>query len=271
MSQVISQDLRPWDMSIGKFLSCEAAARKIMERTRAWWEHSGETTLCHTVEACLAIALAVTLWSLVRPWLPIKPARAANRTPIANSSLSQVHRDPRSDIDNLIQAHLFGVAAQTPPVNIVADPAFQISGIAYSSEAGESVAILSLNGSSLVARKGTVLPDGATLMDIEPDRVTISQDGRGESLILDLRKAALNARFTPAQFADGGTRAGTPAGVANISSSSLLSDVAPATAAISAPVTARNPRLEMPHFDSLQQLRGGRKMQRFQKVKPPGI
>lgn len=257
-------------MSIGKFLSREAAAPKAVERARVWWDGHGETTLRHTVEACLVIALIVSLWSLVRPWLPIKSAHAANRTPLVASRISPVQREQRSDIDSLIQAHLFGVAAQTP-VNIVADPAFQVSGIAYSSEAGESVAILSLNGNTLVVHKGTVLPGGATLVDIEQDRVTISQDGRGESLMLDLKKAALNARFTPAQFAVGGTPAGVPAGETSITPSSPLSEIAPATAAIPATVTARNPRLEMPHFESLRQLRGDREKRRFQKVKPPGI
>lgn len=258
-------------MSIGKFLSREAAARKVVEHARVWWEHHGETTLHHTVEACLVIAVIVSLWYLVRPWLPIKSAHAVNRNPYVASRISPVHREQRSDIDSLIQAHLFGVAAQTP-VNIVADPAFGVSGIAYSSEAGESVAILSLNDKTVIAKKGTVLPDGATVVDVEQDRVAISRNGRVESLMLDLKKAALNARFTPAQFASGGTPASdfTSQG-AGINLSQQLSEMAIAPTVIHSAGAAHQPRLVMPHFESLQQLRGRRDMQRFKKVSPPGI
>lgn len=258
-------------MSIGKFLSREAAARKIMARTRDWWERSGETTLRHTAEACLAVALAVTLWSLVRPWLPIKLARAASQNPVVTSRLNSVRRAQRSDIDNLLRAHLFGVAGQTA-APVATDLAIQVKGIVYSTETDQSLAILNLNGTTLVVHNGTVLPDGGTIVAVEQDQVRISRNGRVESLMLDLKKAALNAHFTPAQFASGGTSASdfTSQGAGtNLSQQSSGMAIAPTVIPFAG--AARQPRLVMPHFESLQQLRGGRDMQRFKKVRPPGI
>lgn len=234
---------------------------------REWWQNGGEATVRHAVEAALTLALAASLWFMIRPWLPIKAAHAANRDSVAASRLDQVAPALRSDIDSLPREHLFGMASPTS-IAAAVDPAIQVSGIAYSSDADQSVAILSLNGITAVARKGTVLPDGSIVLAVASDRVTVGRNGQVEDLMLDLKKAALNAHFTPTEFASGSVASGSSS---NVTPDLNRPEETPGAAPAAFPSTpvARAPELVMPHFESLQQLRGNRQMQRFQKLKPP--
>lgn len=214
------------------------------------------------------VAIAVTLWQLAHPWL-LAHRPDPRRAPRAPDATAQTERHPL--FADLTERHLFGVAAPAATAAPVAAEAdIQINGILYSSKEEDSFAVLTVNGRSLAARTGTSLPTGATIVAIKQDRVVIDRSGKVESLVFEIKKADLNARFTPAQFAGasgaGMTMEETPgsAGVEPLTAEQPISAAVPG-------LPAGRPALVTPHFESLRQLRGPKAMARFHKVQPPEL
>jgi hypothetical protein len=102
-------------------------------------------------------------------------------------------------------------------------------------------------------------------------RIVINRQGVVESVLLDIKKASMDAHFTPAQFASSG----------GMDLKSLNSDeprpideapapsVSPAASQVA--LTGVRPTLVPSHFKSLKQLRGQDSMRHFQKANPPGF
>jgi type II secretory pathway component PulC len=241
--------------------------------TRRRWVSHGPAVIRRAIEATLLVGLCTLCWRLIALWLPTRLPTQLSTHPTAVSPPPASGPDENTRMDALIHDHLFGVpaVASTRAVPVSTTSSLTVNGIVYSSTEEKSVVILTQNGASVVGRKGMQLPDGETIVSVLPDRIVVNRHGVVESVLLDIKKAAIDAHFTPAQFASSG---GMDLNSLNSDEPRPI-DEAPipseSPAASQAALTGARPTLVPSHFKSLRQLRGQDAMRHFQNANPPGF
>lgn len=118
--------------------------------------------------------------------------------PVAQASDARAFAPYRPQVsgEQLAGRHLFGavpVAATSAPV--MAASAVHVIGIVSTNQATNSWAILDVNGNQQSYSVGNTLPDGETVVAVNPDRVTLDRNGDRYSVMLDMHLADTNARF----------------------------------------------------------------------------
>jgi len=92
--------------------------------------------------------------------------------------------------------HLFGLAPSSATAAApVRASQVHVLGIVSTGDAKSSWAILDINGNQQSYAAGTVLPDGETLVAVQPDRVTLEQTGNRYSVLWEMQQADMNAHF----------------------------------------------------------------------------
>jgi general secretion pathway protein C len=107
---------------------------------------------------------------------------------------------PTVDLPAIVNAHLFGVAANSgDPSQAPATTAnLSLTGTLAGREPEHGWAIIGASGQSArVYATGTALPGGAKLFAVYPDRVILDRNGAHESLMLPRLSASSGANFAP--------------------------------------------------------------------------
>ena len=212
----------------------------------------------------LAVAIMLT-WQLLSPLVRRAPAAQGDaQSAMAHASPAR----PRSVLIADIQdAHLFGDASAGPatvPVSTVSG-SVSVTGIVYSTQEQDSVALLSVAGSAVVSHVGTQLATGQTVTGIHPDRIELRGRDGLVSLLLDIKQADPNQRISPGQFASvsvGGDAADAELGAPGSQ---------PAIVQNTSAVPSLNVGLVPTHFVSLKSIRGAHAARRFSGVDMPKI
>lgn len=241
-------------------------------RTKFWWRAHGYAVIRHAVEVTLCVAIVLISWQLAAPWLPHTWGQHAAKDPVIAPNVPSKPTDSQTLAATIVNYHLFGTTPHATPndvaIPVASTPGFQLIGIIYSSDPSESVALLDQGGVGVIALNGMSLSNGARVVSIQSDHVVIDHQGIRESVLLNMKKADINAHFSPAQFVendDSGNEQHNPA----LSTTTRAQEPLNETSSI---VTGNRPTLVTPHFKSLKQLRGRNAMHRFrgfQDARPP--
>lgn len=160
--QLVDRIVAPWRRPAGGGASLAAAAPSI-------------------VTVLLAIVIAAQLAALVWRALGASEDGSSVATPAV------VPAAPAVDLAALVNAHLFGVAADSgDPNDAPATTAnLTLTGTLAGREPEHGWAIIGASGQSArVYATGTALPGGAKLFAVYPDRVILDRNGSRESLLL---------------------------------------------------------------------------------------
>jgi general secretion pathway protein C len=136
----------------------------------------------------IAAQLAAILWRLIA-----SPEESDAPPPVVTAPA------PAIDLNAIVNAHLFGVAADSgDPSDAPATAAnLTLTGTLAGREPEHGWAIIGASGQSArVYATGTALPGGSKLFAVYPDRVILDRNGSRESLLLP-RLAGGPAGFTP--------------------------------------------------------------------------
>ncbi|MGH8403130.1 MAG: type II secretion system protein N [Gammaproteobacteria bacterium] len=139
----------------------------------------------HRLDGIGGIDLALIALSLLT-WWPRKAAvsaRAMDSAPIARAI-------PGAWADKIVAAHLFGQAQTKLAVATAAALPITVDGIAAASNPKDSIAVLTLKGTTGEFHVGDRLPDGEQLAAIGPDSLELADGGT-------LRRIALAHYGTP--------------------------------------------------------------------------
>jgi hypothetical protein len=175
--------------------------RKLVSSGRNWLAAYGITAARWTVSAVLLAVAIMLSCQLLAPLIHRAPiAQAEAQTSTARISPARPRAVLIADIQD---AHIFGDADASPataPV-VTSDGAVTVTGIIYSTEEQDSVALLSVAGNAVVSHVGTQLTTGQTITGIQSDRVLLRGRNGMTSLLLDIKQADLDQRISPGQFA----------------------------------------------------------------------
>lgn len=137
----------------------------------------------------LVVLLGLIVWRLVADVWPTPP------TPVHVQTVAISARpSAKSNVETLIHAHLFGVVTASP-TPVAAPPDWQVIGIVAGTSPAESRVDIRLDGTEHLWKTGDTLPNGARIMAINANSVTLQQ---GEKLLLvpfDLRAAPMDVVF----------------------------------------------------------------------------
>jgi|HubBroStandDraft_5_1064220.scaffolds.fasta_scaffold120324_1 hypothetical protein len=176
-------------------------ARSLMLSGRNRLAVHGITTARWAVSAVLLAVAIMLSCQLLAPLIH----RTQGTQTDAQTAMARVSpARPRAVLIADIQdAHIFGDADASPataPV-VTSDGSVTVTGIIYSTEEQDSVALLSVAGNAVVSHVGTQLATGQTVTGIQSDRVVLRGRDGLTSLLLDIKQADLDQRMSPSQFA----------------------------------------------------------------------
>ena len=242
-------------------------------KTAAYWElkHKHALTPWLSAHGLILIRGAVIIalcgcagllsWQLLSPLLHHAPVESQR----AETSFQSSAAVPRAALVARIQErHLFGDSTPAAEAPVLASSgSVSVIGIVYSSEAQESVALLSVAGNTVVSHVGTQLPTGQTVAGIQADRVQLSGGTGTVNLLLDIPKADPDQRFSPGEYA-------TAMGAGGTSVDPAFDGPAPSSPGMGVGALPPAPvGLAPTHFVSLRSLRGPHAAQRFGGMELP--
>jgi len=137
-------------------------------------------------------------------WHLVASVRAPGAAAVQQTDAFTPPPPPRPSQEIAMQVagdHLFGFA---PPSATAVAPVrasqVHVLGIISTGDAASSWAILDINGNEHSYAAGSTLPDGETLVAVQPDRVTLDQGGNRYSVLWDMQQADMNAHFAIADI-----------------------------------------------------------------------
>ena len=142
----------------------------------------------------LAIVIAAQLASLVWRALGSGDAEAGSE------AVDYVPEAPAVDLPAIVNAHLFGIAADTgdPSAAPATSANLSLTGTLAGREAEQGWAIIGASGQpARVYATGTALPGGTKLLAVYPDRVILDRNGARESLMLPRLSGGTGAAMAP--------------------------------------------------------------------------
>lgn len=214
------------------------------------------------MSSALLATAAILTWQLLSPLIRAPVTQADPQPAMARVSPDRPRTVLIADIQN---AHLFGDASVKPAAMLITtgNGSVSVTGIVYSTDTEDSVALLSIAGTAIVSHVGTQLATGQIVAGILPDRVELRGSDGMTSLLLDIKQADPNQRISPGQFAA-------------VSGTGDSSGVPMVPAALQASVAQNFPAMptvrvtEVPtHFVPLQSIRGRSAAERFSKSDTP--
>jgi len=231
---------------------------------RRWLGEYGHTALRRTVEGLLLIAIAVVIGQLVIGFRPDHRSVSMQRTDVV-----PVHTPPQpaAFAEAIVRDHLFGAEPSTQAIHTqtMTRPNIGLEGILFATRSADSSAVLSVNGSDLVAQAGSTMPGGVQIVEIDRDRVVLNENGTRQSLMLKIPQADPNAKFTPlalntgiSSYAAGEPDIGPP--------DAGTPDVPPAPRAVFTALPT-DPAIHE-KFQSLRALRGRQYNRHFSRILP---
>ena len=156
--------------------------------TPAWPEPTTQRRLAASLSIVLALLLA---WILARIfWLVFSPAQTPQSVQVPQAG-QPLRGTPRIELD---QYHLFGEFLENATVAAFHDAPetalkLELRGIVSSADPEAGFAIIVASGRQAVYGIGEVVPGGAEVRGIYPDRVVLFYTGRYETLRLPIGKA----------------------------------------------------------------------------------
>ncbi|HEU4515860.1 MAG TPA: type II secretion system protein GspC [Steroidobacteraceae bacterium] len=148
----------------------------------------------------LAIVIAAQLASLV--WRALGSGDAE----LDAGAVDDTPQAPAVDLPAIVNAHLFGVAADTgdPSTAPATSANLSLTGTLAGREPEQGWAIIGASGQSArVYATGTALPGGTKLVAVYPDRVILDRNGARESLMLPRLSGGAGSAMAPRVAARG--------------------------------------------------------------------
>ena len=158
-----------------------------------------EPTIRRAAYSLLPLGIGWTTWQLLLA-LWAQPNSQGTTSSSALTSAAVPAATNRGE--RIADLHLFGKAApESWPLIPIADAT--VAGIAYTGDAGPSLAILAIDGIQRSYTVGDALPNGERLVGIEHDQVIFERNGIRHRLNLEIKQADPNADFRPVELGIG--------------------------------------------------------------------
>lgn len=141
-----------------------------------WQDSRAGRYLRHGTEGALSVLIVLVLVSSLEPH-----TRTSVPATVWHSSSSPTLTDSG---DAIVAAHLFGQAATSTSVSVVAASSITVDGIVYSTQADDSQAVLTLNAKTDIYKVGASLPDGEKVVAIDPSDVQLVANGASRRLAI---------------------------------------------------------------------------------------